>query len=84
MNNKPSYEALVQRVETLEGELARKPQVYGGATQVGLSKELQQTVQRSEKLAAEMRDDFVSTEHLLLALTEDRAGGPYRSSWNGV
>jgi ATP-dependent Clp protease ATP-binding subunit ClpB len=64
--------------QTLEGELARKPQVYGGATQVGLSKELQQTIQRSEKLAAEMRDDFVSTEHLLLALTEDRAGNAAR------
>ena len=64
--------------QTLEGELARKPQVYGGATQVGLSKELQQTVQRSEKLSAEMRDDFVSTEHLLLALTEDRAGNAAR------
>jgi ATP-dependent Clp protease ATP-binding subunit ClpB len=64
--------------QTLEGELARKPQVYGGATQAGLSTELQRTVQRSEKLAAEMRDDFVSTEHLLLALTEDRAGNAAR------
>jgi ATP-dependent Clp protease ATP-binding subunit ClpB len=57
-----------------EGDLARKPRVYGGAAQVGLSRELQHTLDRAEKIAKEMRDDFVSTEHLLLALTEDQAG----------
>jgi ATP-dependent Clp protease ATP-binding subunit ClpB len=60
--------------QQMEGELGRKPQVYGGATQVGMSRALEQTLQRAEKLAGEMRDDFVSTEHLLLALAEDRAG----------
>jgi ATP-dependent Clp protease ATP-binding subunit ClpB len=61
-------------VQQLEGELASKPKVYGGATQIGLSRELQRTLDRAEKIAREMRDDFISTEHLLLALTEDRAG----------
>ena len=64
--------------QQLEGELAGKPQVYGGTAQVGLSRELQQSLQRAEKLAKEMHDDFVSTEHLLLALTEDRAGNVAR------
>jgi ATP-dependent Clp protease ATP-binding subunit ClpB len=68
-------EVLAQQIE---GELAHKPQVYGGATQVSLSRELQKTLQQAEKLAKEMRDDFVSTEHLLLALTEDRAGNVAR------
>jgi len=62
----------------LEGELARKPRVYGGTAQPGLSRDLQPTLDRASKLAGEMRDDFVSTEHLLLALTEDRAGNTAR------
>jgi ATP-dependent Clp protease ATP-binding subunit ClpB len=61
----------------LEGELSRKPRVYG-ATQASLSREMQQTLERAEKLAREMHDDFVSTEHLLLALSEDRAGNVAR------
>ena len=56
------------------GELARRPKVYGGATQVGLSREVQQTLQEALHIAESMRDDYVSTEHLLLALTEERAG----------
>jgi len=67
--------ALAQQVE---GDLARKSQVYGGATQIGLSRDLDRTLQRAEKLAAEMHDDFVSTEHLLLALSEDAAGSVAR------
>jgi ATP-dependent Clp protease ATP-binding subunit ClpB len=64
--------------QQLEGELARKPKVYGGAAQVGVARELQQTLDRAEKIAREMSDDFVSTEHLLLALAEDRAGNTAR------
>jgi len=56
--------------QELEAELARRPKVYGAA-QVGLSRALQDTLNRAEKEAAAMRDDFVSTEHLLLAMVED-------------
>jgi len=61
-------------IQQLSGELDRRPRVYGGAAQVGLSRELQQTLQQAVKIAEGMHDDFVSTEHLLLALSEDRAG----------
>ncbi|MBN1659651.1 MAG: ATP-dependent chaperone ClpB [Anaerolineae bacterium] len=61
-------------VQQLERELNRKSKVYGGATQVGLSRNLNQSLSRAEKIAREMRDDYVSTEHLLLALTEETAG----------
>jgi ATP-dependent Clp protease ATP-binding subunit ClpB len=64
--------------QQVEGELARKPRVYGGTAQAGLSRELQQTLDRADKIAREMHDDFLSTEHLLLALTEDRAGNVAR------
>jgi ATP-dependent Clp protease ATP-binding subunit ClpB len=62
----------------VEGELNRKPKVYGGTAQVGLSRALQQTLDRADKISQEMHDDFCSTEHLLLALTEDRAGNVAR------
>jgi ATP-dependent Clp protease ATP-binding subunit ClpB len=68
-------QALIQQ---LQGELARRPKVYGGTAQVSLSRELQLTLGRAEKIAKEMRDDFVSTEHLLLALGEDGAGNAAR------
>jgi ATP-dependent Clp protease ATP-binding subunit ClpB len=61
-------------IQQLSGELDRRPRVYGGAAQVSLSRELQQTLQQAVKIAEGMHDDFVSTEHLLLALSEDRAG----------
>ncbi len=65
-------------IQQLSGELDRRPRVYGGAAQVGLSRELQQTLQQAIKIAEGMHDDFVSTEHLLLALSEDRAGNAGR------
>jgi ATP-dependent Clp protease ATP-binding subunit ClpB len=65
-------------IHQLQGELARRPKVYGGMAQVSLSRELQLTLGRAEKIAKEMRDDFVSTEHLLLALVEDGAGNAAR------
>ncbi len=64
--------------QQVQGELARRPKVYGGAAQVGLSRELAQTLDRAAKIAAEMHDEFISTEHLLLALAEERAGNVAR------
>ena len=64
--------------QQLAGELARKPHVYGGTAQVGLSRELQRVLDRAEAQAKEMHDDYVSTEHLLLALAEDGAGAAAR------
>ncbi|MFC2029783.1 ATP-dependent chaperone ClpB [Chloroflexota bacterium] len=65
-------------IEKLEGELTRLPQVYGGTQQAGLSRDLQKALQQAEKLAGGMHDEFVSTEHLLLALSEERAGNVAR------
>jgi ATP-dependent Clp protease ATP-binding subunit ClpB len=58
----------------LERELQQKPKVYGATTQVGLSRELSRAADEAEKIAARMRDDYVSTEHLLLALTGAHGG----------
>ncbi len=57
----------------VERELHNKPQVYGAASRVAVSRTLDQIVQEAEKLARDMRDEFVSTEHLLLALASGQS-----------
>ncbi len=63
-----------EMAQALEGELQRKPKVYGATAQVGLSRELARSLDEAEKVAARMRDDYASTEHLLLALTGAHGG----------
>ncbi len=53
----------------LETELSRYPKV-SGAGEAGVSKELQEVLQAAQNEAATMKDEFVSTEHLFLALTK--------------
>ena len=53
----------------VDSELARLPKVSGGG-QPNLSRNLQEVLEASAKQAAQMKDEFVSTEHLLLALTK--------------
>jgi ATP-dependent Clp protease ATP-binding subunit ClpB len=55
--------------EQLERELARYPTQSGGG-QPTLSRELNKVIDRAEALAKELKDDFVSVEHLLLALAD--------------
>ncbi len=58
----------------VERQLSTKPKVYGPATQIGLSAGLAQVLQSAQREAEQMKDEYVSTEHLLLALTEPTAG----------
>jgi ATP-dependent Clp protease ATP-binding subunit ClpB len=60
-----------------ERALREKPKVYG-ATQVGLSRDLSRALEEAEKIAARMRDEFISTEHLLLALLGPHGAGAAR------
>ena len=55
--------------QSLETELTSAAKVYGGS-QPGLSRALSNLLRDAEKIANKMKDDYVSTEHLLLALTE--------------
>ncbi len=51
-------------------ELERRPKVYGATGQVGLSKPANDALLSAEKFAKGMKDEYVSTEHIFLALTE--------------
>lgn len=58
--------ALAQNLET---DLRGSAQVYGGA-QPGLSRALNNILRDAQKVAEKMKDEFVSTEHLLLAIAD--------------
>ena len=55
--------------------LAGRPKVHGSTAQVTASRAVIDVLTRAEKEAKAMHDDFVSTEHVLLALTGDRTTG---------
>jgi ATP-dependent Clp protease ATP-binding subunit ClpB len=59
---------LNQLESMLRSELERRPTVSGGATPQP-SQELRKVLDKAAELAANMKDEFVSSEHLLLALT---------------
>ena len=55
----------------LEGELQRAPKVSGNV-QVGASGRLGRVLQQAQQEAKNLRDEYVSTEHLFLAMTDDQ------------
>jgi len=60
--------------ESLEQALSRKPQAYGAAAQVGMSRALADILEEAEEIAGNMRDEYTSTEHLLMAMAQPKAG----------
>ena len=63
---------LRDRVDEL---LARIPQVYGGEEQARIGVALSKVLDQAFKEAESLKDEYVSTEHLLLALVESGGGG---------
>ena len=57
----------------LEAALGKLPAVKGGNGQY-LGDRAQRTLERAQKEAERLKDEYVSTEHLLLALAQDRDG----------
>jgi ATP-dependent Clp protease ATP-binding subunit ClpB len=61
---------LGQLESMVEGEINRLPKVSGGDAEVSLSPVIAKVLDTAQSTADKMRDQFVSTEHLLLALTQ--------------
>ena len=55
-----------------ESALKKLPQATGATMQVYLSQGLNRVIDRAQKEADELKDGFVSTEHLLLALSGEK------------
>ena len=70
MNADPADLARVMR-----SEIARGPQAYGGA-QPGVSPRLNLVVDLAEAEAGRMKDEYVSTEHLLIAIAGETGRSP--------
>ncbi len=66
---------LLQQVTT---ELNRLPRVSGGNVQVNISPRLRTVLVRAHDELAQFGDEYVSTEHLLLALLEHAGGAAQR------
>src|SRR5213594_4110071 len=70
--------------QTLGAELAKLPAVRGGSGQY-LGERTRQGLERAQAEALRLKDDYVSTEHLLIALAQDRDGAAGRLlAQNGV
>jgi ATP-dependent Clp protease ATP-binding subunit ClpB len=69
--------------QQLDAELERLPKVGGGQQYVG--DRLRSAIQRAQSEAERLRDEYVSTEHLLIGLAQDRDGAAGRVlAANGV
>ncbi|TMB54149.1 MAG: type VI secretion system ATPase TssH, partial [Deltaproteobacteria bacterium] len=63
--------------DALERELARRPQVRGaaaGPSQTFITQRLSQLLTKAEDEMKALKDEFLSVEHVLLAVVDDPAG----------
>jgi ATP-dependent Clp protease ATP-binding subunit ClpB len=60
--------------EEVRQDLEKRPKVYGGHAQVSVSRAVSDVLEAAEKYAHGMKDDYVSTEHILLSLADSIEG----------
>src|SRR5512142_2901930 len=58
----------------VQRELAGRPSIQGAGGEVGLTPATSEELKAAERYAQGMQDDYVSSEHILLALTESPEG----------
>ena len=68
-------------LDELDARLDKKPRVTGESAQVYMSPVLTKLCAHAEKIASSLKDEYVSTEHILLALAKssDEVGELLRS-----
>src|SRR5438067_7181389 len=73
---RPLLEKIGVSVSALEGRLRnaleKRPKVHGEGAQIYLGSELRSVLDAAEKEMAKLKDEFVSAEHYLLALSESK------------
>ncbi len=60
--------------QSVDQELAKLPRATGASMQVGLSRQLTEILKEAENIAGAMKDQYTSTEHLLMAMAQPKAG----------
>ena len=71
--NKVAGSVIGVREEVFQ-DLESKPKIYGAGGEIGLSRQASDVLAAAERYAKGMQDEYVSTEHILLGLTESGAG----------
>ncbi len=75
-----NLDAIIERVgadpaqlkTATDEKVAGLPRVSGDVGEVGLSRDLARDLDAAQKLATKMQDSFATTEHLLMALADDK------------
>ena len=83
-----NLDAIIERVgadpaqlqAATDEKVAGLPRVAGDVGEVGLSRDLARDLDAAQKLAAKMQDSFATTEHLLMALADDKGDA---GKWEG-
>src|SRR5689334_1337880 len=79
----PVLRKLGARPETIRGEvnaaLDRLPTITAGAKEPSTSRELMDVLRLAEREAGKLRDEYISTEHILLALANAQGGEAAKS-----
>jgi ATP-dependent Clp protease ATP-binding subunit ClpB len=71
--NKVAGSVIGVREEVFQ-DLENKPKVYGAGGEIGLSRQASDVLAAAERYAKGMQDEYISTEHILLGLTESGVG----------
>ncbi|MGB4871740.1 MAG: ATP-dependent chaperone ClpB [Candidatus Promineifilaceae bacterium] len=59
--------------QAVEQALNQMPRATGSSVQVGMSRDFQAVTDEAQDIAANMKDDYTSTEHLLMAMAQPKA-----------
>jgi ATP-dependent Clp protease ATP-binding subunit ClpB len=59
----------------LEQAIAGLPTLSGGPSQLSISSRLRRVLDRAQEEMRQLKDEYLSTEHLLLAMTDTQVGG---------
>jgi ATP-dependent Clp protease ATP-binding subunit ClpB len=60
--------------QSLQSELNKLPRATGSSVQIGMSRNLNAILQEAESIVEAMKDEYTSTEHLLMAMAQPKAG----------
>ena len=63
-----------QMAARVRADLEKQPRVSGSSTQVYLSQQLRSVLEDAFREAERMKDDYVSSEHILIAIAGERQG----------
>ncbi len=69
--------------KTLDADLAKRPTVHGGSD-VGVGPRLRAVFDGAEKEAAQLKDEYLSTEHFLLAIAGEGGRTPAAQAFQAV